>query len=154
MTKILLRRLVKSRDGSVLLETAVMITILLMLMFGIVDLGRALYTMNNLVSAVREGARVGAVSNTLDTLAVKDTVIARFSPFRFGGVVPTRAMISTTVSPSGCTIGAGCSSIKVRLAYPFNWLLPTRVGGIFGTTTMYAAKDSLRAQAEYHLETY
>ena len=153
MTKDLLRRLLKSRDGSVLLETALMITILLMLMFGIVDLGRALYTMNNLVSAVREGARVGAVASPLDTLAVKDTVIARFSPFTFGGPTPTRAMISTPLSPSGCS-SSTCSSIKVRLAYPFNWLLPRKVGGLWGTTTMYGARDSLRAQAEYHLESY
>ena len=153
MRKQLLRRLVQSRDGSVLLETALMITILLMLMFGIVDLGRALYTMNNLVSAAREGARVGAVMSPLDTLAVKDTVIARYSPFRFGGVTPTRAMISTTLSPASCASSA-CSSIKVRVAYPFSWIFPTRVGGLWGTTTMYGAKDSLRAQAEYHIESY
>ena len=151
MRRQLLRRLVQNRDGSVLLETALMITILLMLMFGIVDLGRALYTMNNLVSAVREGARYGAVASPLDTLAVKDTVVARFTPFTFGGPTPTRAMISTTLSPPNCS---SCSSIKVRLAYPFNWLFPTRVGGLFGTNTMYAAKDSLRAQAEYHIESY
>ena len=36
----LLRRLVRSRDGSVIMETALMITILLVLMFGIIDLGR------------------------------------------------------------------------------------------------------------------
>ena len=151
MRRHLLRRLARSRDGSVLLETALMITILLMLMFGIVDLGRALYTMNNLVSAVREGARYGAVARPLSTDAVKDTVISRFSPFRFGGPVPTRSMLTVTLSPSGCS---DCSSIKVRFAYPFNWLLPTKVGGLWGTTTLYAAKDSLRAQAEYHIESY
>ena len=151
MRRQLLRRLVQSRDGSVLLETALMITILLMLMFGIVDLGRALYTMNNLVSAVREGARYGAVASPLNTTDVQDTVISRFSPFRFGGVVPTRAMITVTLSPAGCS---SCSSVKVRFAYPFNWLFPTRVGGLFGTNTMYGAKDSLRAQAEYHIESY
>jgi len=40
MARRLLRRFVASRNGSVILETAIMITILLMLMFGIVDLGR------------------------------------------------------------------------------------------------------------------
>lgn len=153
MRRHLLRRLVQSRDGSVLLETALMITILLMLMFGIVDLGRALYTMNNLVSAVREGARFGAVATPLNTTDVQDTVIARFSPFTFGGPTPTRAMISVTLAPAGCPTG-GCSSVKVRFAYPFSWLFPTQVGGLFGTNTMYGAKDSLRAQAEYHIESY
>ena len=153
MRRHLLRRLAQSRDGSVLLETALMITILLMLMFGIVDLGRALYTMNNLVSAAREGARYGAIASTFDANAVKDTVINRFSPFTFGGPTPTRAMISVVENPSGCS-GTACSSVQVRISYPFNWLLPTKVGGLWGTTTLYAAKDSLRAQAEYHIESY
>ena len=36
------------------------VTIILMLLFGVVDMGRALYTANNLVSAAREGARFRA----------------------------------------------------------------------------------------------
>ena len=46
MRKGLLRRLASGRDGSVILETAIMISMLLMLMFGIVDLGRVLFAEN------------------------------------------------------------------------------------------------------------
>lgn len=136
MLQRLLRRLVASRDGSVILETALMITILLMLMFGIIDLGRALFTANNLVSAAREGARYGAVDPNMisDTMAVKDTVIKHFSPF--GGPVLTRANVSAT------PMGSPVSSIRVRVGYRFTWITPIR--RFAGSMT-----DSLHAQAEY-----
>lgn len=145
MPKQLLRRLVSSRDGSVILETAIMITILLMLMFGIVDLGRVLFTESNLVSAAREGARYGAVDQSMfatpstpDTLAVKDTVINHFSPF--GGTALTRANIATTL------VGSPFSSIRVTIKYRFNWITPIR-------NLVGAMRDTLHAQAEFRLET-
>jgi Flp pilus assembly protein TadG len=140
MLKRLLRRMVTSRDGSVILETAIMITILLILMFGIIDLGRALFTANNLVSAAREGARYGATDLNLvtDTLAVKDTVINHFSPF--GGAALTRANIATTFIG-----GSPPSSLRVTITYPFTWITPIRslVGSMTGT---------LHGQAEYRYE--
>jgi Flp pilus assembly protein TadG len=144
MPRQLLRRLISSRDGSVILETAIMITILLMLMFGIVDLGRVLFTESNLVSAAREGARYGAVdqsmfaTSTPDTLAVKDTVINHFSPF--GGTALTRANIATTL------VGSPNSSIRVTIKYRFNWITPIR-------NLVGAMRDTLHAQAEFRLET-
>jgi Flp pilus assembly protein TadG len=143
MRKQLLRRLASSRDGSVILETALMITILLMLMFGIVDLGRVLFTENQLVSAAREGARIGAIGNNPpDTMAIKDTVIGRFRPNPLGGAVLTRANIAATPQP----VGAGCcTSIRVTVAYRFTWITPIR-------SLVGAMRDSLHAQAEFRLE--
>ena len=64
-----------------------MITVLLMLMFGMVDFGRVMYTSNSLISAAREGARFGAVQPyAVDVpCAIKDTVEARFNSYTFGG---------------------------------------------------------------------
>jgi hypothetical protein len=143
MPKQLLRRLASSREGSVILETALMITILLVLMFGIVDLGRALFTSNNLVSAAREGARFGAANPNLfsttppDTLGVKDTVINHFSPF--GGPALTRANVATTF------IGSPESSLRVTIKYRFTWITPIR-------SLVGAMRDTLHSQAEFRLE--
>jgi hypothetical protein len=143
MERRLLRRFVASRNGSVILETAIMITILLMLMFGIVDLGRALYTENVLVSAAREGGRFGASYQSLltstppDTLAVKDTVINHFSPF--GGPALTRANITTTL------VGVPFTSIRVLIKYRFSWITP--IQRLVGTM-----RDTLHAQSEFKLE--
>jgi hypothetical protein len=143
MLKRMLRRLVSSRDGSVILETALMLTMLLVMMFGIIDLGRALFTANNLVSAAREGARYGAVDQGItlnsppDTLAVKDTVVNHFSAF--GGTALTRANVTTTL------IGTPTSSIRVVIKYRFNWITPIR-------SLVGAMRDTLHAQAEYRYE--
>jgi hypothetical protein len=67
-------------------------------------------------------------------MAVKDTVIRRFSPF--GGPALTRANVSAT------PIGSPPTSIRVRVAYRFTWITPIR--RLVGTMT-----DSLHAQAEY-----
>jgi len=147
MSRQLLRRLASGRDGSVILETALMITILLMLAFGIVDLGRVLYTENNLVSAAREGARYGAVdanlnTNLADTMAIKDTVIAHFSAL--GGAALTRSNIFAT--PQGAI-----TSIRVQISYPFTWItpIPRLMRWTTGSGTM---TSTLHAQAEYHFD--
>ena len=143
MSNQLLRRLVASRDGSVILETAIMIMILLMLMFGIVDVGRALYTENNLVSAAREGARYGATDLNMntDTMTIKAIVISHFSAF--GGAAITNANIVTTPEP---TTGPPYTSIRVRINYPFTWITPIQrlVNATYTST--------LHAQAEYNWE--
>ena len=143
MPRQLLRRLVTSRDGSVILETAIMIMILLMLMFGIVDVGRALYTENNLVSAAREGARYGASDTNMptDAAAIKSVVRAHFSPF--GGAALTDANIVTTAVTDA---GGNYVSIRVRINYPFTWITPIqRLVNASYTSTLHA-------QAEYNWE--
>jgi Flp pilus assembly protein TadG len=140
MLKRLLRRMVTSRDGSVILETALMITILLIMMFGIIDLGRALFTANNLVSAAREGARYAAIDQNIaaDTLFIKDTVINHFS--QFGGAALTRANVTTTFIG-----GTPPSSIRVIIKYRFTWITPIR-------SLVGSMRDTLHAQAEYRYE--
>ena len=146
MLKGLLRRLASSRDGSVILETALMLTILLMLMFGIIDLGRAFFTSNSLVSAARGGARYAATyqgmmtSSPPDTLTVKDTVVNQFNRVRFGGNALTRANVATTLVP-----GSPPSSIRITIKYRFTWITPIR-------SLVGAMKDTLQAKAEYKYE--
>ena len=72
-----------------MVEFAIVLPIILLIVFAAIDFGRALYTVNNLTSAVREGARLASVqispdpttsaSKTAVTTAVKNYVIA------FGG---------------------------------------------------------------------
>ena len=55
------RRFRQDERGALVVEFGLIVPILFFLVFGIVDFGRAYFTMNNLASAVREGARYGAV---------------------------------------------------------------------------------------------
>jgi hypothetical protein len=126
-----------------------MISILLILMFGMVDFGRVMYTSNSLVSAAREGARFGATRPTSDAAAmgaIQDTVLVRFNPPRFGGDNLVKDSVHATA------MGTPTTSIRVSISYPFRWITPVAaVASLIahGTVTYTSA---LHAQAEYRFE--
>ncbi len=64
----------KNRGGQSLIEFAVLLPILLMVIFGITEFGRAIMVKNVLHTAAREGARLAAVSSVGDSLSVKARV--------------------------------------------------------------------------------
>jgi Flp pilus assembly pilin Flp len=55
------RKFIRNEDGAAVVEFALVAPLLILLLFGIMDFGRAFYTVNNIISAVREGARYGAI---------------------------------------------------------------------------------------------
>jgi len=122
-----------------------MLTILLMLMFGIFDVGRVLYTVNTLTSAAREGARTGAVTDCATAASTAQTrAIAVFKPF--GGSALTTGQTVVTFQPSGGTVCTG-QSIRVAISYPFSWITPLpKLLKWTGST------DTLHITAEYKYE--
>lgn len=70
----LLTRLRREERGAMVVEFGLVVPILLLLVFGIIDFGRAYYTLNNLTSAVREGVRRAAVLE--DPIASQDDIKA------------------------------------------------------------------------------
>lgn len=133
-----------------MIETALMITILLVLTFGMIDIGRALYTANSLVSAVREGARYAAIDQNLtsDTaVALKDTVRSHFNQYTFGSAAMIRDSVKITAVTDPSTGGPG--SIIVSVNYPFKWItpIPRLLNWTSGSLT-----SVLHAQAQYKYE--
>jgi Flp pilus assembly protein TadG len=107
-----------------MVEFAIVLPVLLLLVFGIIDFGRALYTLNNLTSAVREGARYASAympdpSVTPGATAaiqqrVRDRVVA------FGGNPG-----NPTVNVSYTSANGSLQSIRVEIAnYPFTPITP------------------------------
>jgi Flp pilus assembly protein TadG len=141
------RTFFQQQDGSVILETALMISVLLVLMFGMVDFGRVMYTTNSLVSAAREGARFGAAQNVVNTGAIQDTVMARFNPYRFGGDNLKKANVTATAVGSPAT-----TSIKVSISYPFTWITPVAAVASLIAHGTVSYTSTLHAQAEYRYE--
>ena len=127
MTVFRWRRFLRREDGNVIIETAIMISILLVLVFGILDFGRAMYVENQLVSAAREAARGAAAympsGSTAPSVASTATTIAinRFQPF--GSSVLTSGNVTVTCSSGDCTNASG-GSLKVALTYSFTWITP------------------------------
>ncbi len=70
------REIFKCSKGQALVEMAIVLTLLLLLVFGVTEFGRLLYQKNNLTNAAREGARKAAVTKPWDEPAVKNHVIS------------------------------------------------------------------------------
>jgi len=141
------RRFIRNENGSIIVETALMIAVLLLLVFGIVDMGRSLYVANTLILAARDGARTAVVRADDGVLidSTKALVMRRFNTYRFGSDSLLASHI--TVTRVG---GTPPSSIQVAIAYPFKWLTP--VPRLMKWTTATTFTSTLHSQAEMKFE--
>lgn len=121
-------RLNRSRQsGQSLVEMAISLTMLLMLMAGVLDIGRAYYTYLSLRDAAAEGAAYGSIHPT-DTSGIIDRVVGE-SP---GGVVNWGAStVTTDILVKNCRGGG----IKVKVDYSYTLLTPF-IGSIVGSQTL------------------
>jgi Flp pilus assembly protein TadG len=138
-----LAALAREEAGAALLEFALFAGVLLVLTFGIIDFGRALFTANNLTAAAREGARYAAVlpNPAASTAAIQQRVATYMSPFGSAPIDPATQVLVTYNST-----GSSLQSITVEVHYPFTWLTPIRalLGGSF--------TDTLHARARFRWE--
>jgi hypothetical protein len=67
--------ILKDKKGQSVIEFALVLPILLLVLFGITEFGRAIMVTNVLNTASREGARLAAVSAVGDSLAVRSRVV-------------------------------------------------------------------------------
>lgn len=116
--------------GAAAVEFALVVPLLLLVLWGIVDIGRAFYTLNNLASAVREGARSAAVMATDPTTVanktlIKNTVTTAFTP------------IGPALKPESVTVTLANRQVTVQANYPFaplvlvGWTFPVRRNAVF-----------------------
>lgn len=126
---ITVRRLIlrwSEESGAAIIEFALVAPLLLALVWGIIETGRAFYTVNSLASAVRDGARYGAAACRLgpppvvdfanDTScesSMKDRVVNAFQPL--GPLVPRDSVTPSVV---------GGDRIRVQATYPYEPITP------------------------------
>ncbi len=95
-----------------------MLPLLLFLIFGIIDAGRALNAQITLTQAAREGARLAALGQP-DATVVSDTQAAAIG------------LGTVSVTVTGCPPGAGpTTSATVSVSYDFKFVTP--IGAIAG----------------------
>lgn len=114
--------------GQSLVELAFSLTFLLILLGGIVDLGRAFFTYMAMRDAVQEGALYGSINPTL-TPEIKDHVI------NSGNIVPdilAPADVTVTVLGTPCT----GSSIRVQAVYNNFPITMPFIGVLIGRQTV------------------
>src|ERR1700678_434406 len=126
--------------GSALLESAVMISVLLLMMFGVVGFGTALYTYHFVANTAREATRWASVRGHScfgGCEASSSDVNTYVQNLSTGiGLDPTKVTTTTTwVAPPNnlavCTAQAnspGCV-VKVQVRYSFQFLFPLLPSG-------------------------
>ncbi|HEX8864031.1 MAG TPA: TadE/TadG family type IV pilus assembly protein, partial [Lentzea sp.] len=97
-------------------EVALLMPIVLFLMMGIIDFGRAVHAQITLTQAAREGARVAALKQPGVTTRTQNAATG------LSGVG-----VSATSCPTG---SAGSSSAEVTATYTFTFVTP--IGGFAG----------------------
>ena len=107
--------------GASLLETALVVPLLLLLLAGVLDVGRAYHTYITMLNAAREGARYG-VNRPWDTGGIRAAVLNEASA---SGVDLSGAAITITGGGSG-----GPLRVTVRLDFPLI------MGGILGAPSL------------------
>jgi Flp pilus assembly protein TadG len=118
----------KNQRGQSLVEMAVAMVVLLILLGGIVDLGRAFFTYMALRDAVQEGALYGSINPT-DTIAIKNHVLN--SSETIPNIIQADD-ITVTIIGSACT-GNG---IDISATYPDFPLGMPFMGTILGRQTL------------------
>jgi len=117
--------------GAAAVEFALLLPLLALLVFGIVDFGRALNAQITLTQAAREGARMAALGEP-NVVSSTQAAATGLSP------------VSVTVT--SCPVGAAAGvNATVKVSYTFTFLTP--VGGIaklfgsgFGSTMTLTAQ--------------
>ena len=103
--------------GAAAVEFALVLPVLLLLVFGMIDFGRLLFTRNNLQSAVREGARIAAARPDPTDGAARDRVVSYINATEQTKIAPD--MVSVTFDAA-----TGLITVTIPAGYPFTPVTP------------------------------
>jgi Flp pilus assembly protein TadG len=116
--------------GATLAETAIVMSVLLAMLFGILDFGRALYTYSFVAQAARQGARWamvrGANCTQLDHCPAQSgsgDIQPYVQSLSAGATDPNTLTANLNFPSCGNTNARGCIA-QVTVTYPFNFMLP------------------------------
>lgn len=140
----------RSQDGAAAVEFAIVVPVLLLILFGIVDLGRMLFLQVSLAAASHEGARASSLrqvtsSNASTVATAVATAVAQTAPgaARLGAL--TTASLSVA-SATYCTSGQQTTNITAQA--PFRWVMPVGLILPYDTDGSLASAITLTASSE------
>ena len=112
------------------MEFALVLPVLIVMIFGMVDMGMAINAQAIVGNAAREGARAASFSgaNSAATL----NAVGRASASLIGTAPTTTMTCQTMVSNTPTTIACGSvsagDSVQVKVSYTYRWLTPGVLG--------------------------
>ncbi|HEY6276044.1 MAG TPA: TadE/TadG family type IV pilus assembly protein [Streptosporangiaceae bacterium] len=98
--------------GAAAVEFALLLPVLLLIVFGIIDFGRALNAQITLTEAAREGARLASVGDVTSVVVAQTQAAA-----------PTLTGMTVIVVPCPAGAGLGTNAV-VTASYPFSFITP------------------------------
>jgi Flp pilus assembly protein TadG len=134
----------RARHGQALVEFALILPLLMLVLVGIIELGRAWNMKQQLTDAAREGARLAVVADpSLSTSALTSTAVLKHvdSMLARAGMDSTKDRVTF---PDGLKTGTG-NTTSVRIAYPFSFRILQRLANLIQL-------DSLRTTARMRNE--
>ena len=120
-----------ARAGNAVVEVAIVLAFLLMVLFGIIDFGRAWWNSNIMHTACREGARLAAVSKQSDSTDVIQRIRDVLST---AAINPDPSDIRITWPDDGDLL----SPVTVEINYDFDLIAGPVLGVIPGTIPLSA----------------
>jgi Flp pilus assembly protein TadG len=112
----------RDERGATAVEFALIVPLLIVLVLGIAEFGRAFQVQGTLSAAAREGVRVMALQN--DPIAARTAVRNAAT-----SLDPTITDAEITISPATCpTTNGGATSVRLTISYPMPYLT-----GFFGS---------------------
>ena len=129
--------------GAVAVEFALLLPLLLLIVFGIIDFGRALNAQITLTQAAREGVRVASVGGTSAAVTTRTQNAA----------LPLLTPVAVTVTTCAINAGVGVDA-KVVASYIFTFITPVGAfAAMFGSATFGSSTLTLTSTAEVPCET-
>ena len=98
--------ILKDRRAASAAEFAMVLPLLILLLFGIIDVGRFFYELNENEKATQMGARMAVVTNPVSTGLVQASFIA--GTVKSGDLVPSTALGTVTCTNISCTCAGTC----------------------------------------------
>jgi Flp pilus assembly protein TadG len=133
----------RSERGAALVEFALVVPFLMLMMCATIDFGLAVYTLNNLTAAAREGGRYGAALDfkaaATDSLAVRDRVYNYIVGMNTGGLtvaqVQAKIVVTLPVAANGTQANGGNVTVKIN-GYPYKPVTPLAIAFGLGTISL------------------
>ena len=144
-------RIARDERGTALVEAAIIVPLVLLIMVGIFEVGRAYQTYQVLANAAREGARASVVPSGNEANARE--IVKRY--MADGQVQPkeqTRINVnrSATIPVNGTNVGASL----VTIDYPFDFIVLQPVAKLIAGKTRVGESFTMRATSMMRNESY
>lgn len=125
----------RDERGQSMVETALILPVLLLLLVGILDFGRIMYSYAHLHMAAQETVRVGGLGRN-------DTEITSFAK----DYVQLKEVdqLKINISPGDSSRDAG-DYVTVKLEYPFHFITPF-VSSLFPSSLSIKAESTIRVE--------